>query len=120
MFCDNLKQARERRGMTGRAVAGALRVTPATYSGWERGKREPSFEMLTQLCRLLDVSADTLLGLPAAEAAPSPLFGATLPRGRYDDLDPDQLAELDRFADYLRSRQRDPDGKEKAAPGAAC
>lgn len=106
MFCERLKDARTKNNLTGRAIADKLRITPAAYSSWEHGKREPSFEMLVKLCRILDVSADYLLEIeedtkPKASAS---VFGATIPRSGYDDLPDQARAELDRYADYLRSQ----------------
>lgn len=119
MFCENLKKTREKLGITGRSIALQLHIAPATYSGWEHGTREPSFEMLVQLCRILDVSADYLLGLEEDPAGRNPLFGVTVPRSAYDDLPDQAREELDRYANYLRS-QYAPTGDQGKTDGDAC
>ena len=106
-FADRLSSARQRKSITGRSIAKALSVTPAAYSGWENGKREPSLEMVVKLCRLLDVSADYLLGL---QTEPMPLnaqflAGLTIPRTPYDDLSAESRKALDTYAQFLRSQE---------------
>lgn len=119
MFCEKLKEIREKRGLTGRSITQQLHIAPATYSGWEHGKREPSFEMLVNLCRILNVSADYLLGLEEDPAGRGTLFGATVPRSAYDDLPDQAREELDRYANYLRS-QYAPTGDQGKTDGDAC
>ncbi len=53
-FIDNLKSAREERGLTQKQVAEALGVSDRTYSKWENGETEPGIELL---CRLGDYYA---------------------------------------------------------------
>ena len=119
MFCEKLKEIREKRGLTGRSITQQLHIAAATYSGWEHGKREPSFEMLVKLCRILDVSADYLLGLEEDPAGRGTLFGATVPRSAYDDLPDQAREELDRYANYLRS-QYAPASDQGKTDGDAC
>ena len=121
MFCEKLKEIREKRGLTGKSITQQLHIAPATYSGWDHGKREPSFEMLVKLCRILDVSADYLLEIeedtkPKASAS---VFGATIPRSGYDDLPDQALSELDRYANYLRSQYAQGD-QSKTEDTDAC
>ncbi len=44
-------------------LADKLHVTLYTVRSWEQEKSSPSHEMLVQICRLYEVSADYLLGL---------------------------------------------------------
>ena len=50
-FIENLKSAREDRGLTQKQVAEALGISDRTYSKWETGETEPGIELL---CRLGD------------------------------------------------------------------
>ena len=50
-FIENLKSAREGRGLTQKQVAEALGISDRTYSKWETGETEPGIELL---CRLGD------------------------------------------------------------------
>ena len=54
---------RQDRNMTQDELAGRLGITPQAVSKWERGTSLPDISMLSDLARLLDVSADWLLGL---------------------------------------------------------
>ena len=65
-FCDALKQARLRAGLTQLQVARSLGVTASTYCGYETGKREPDVPKLRRLALLLHLSGDELLCLPHA------------------------------------------------------
>lgn len=56
---------RQDRNMTQEELAGRLGITPQAVSKWERGASLPDISMLSDLARLLDVSADWLLGLRA-------------------------------------------------------
>lgn len=70
-FAKRLKQAREARGLSQNGLAAALggEVTQSAVSYWESGKNLPATETLRELCTVLGVSADWLLGL--ADAAPA-------------------------------------------------
>jgi len=60
---EKLKQLRKLKGVSQKVVAAAIGVTLSAYSNYEQGIREPSNEILKNLCRYFDVSADYLLGL---------------------------------------------------------
>lgn len=62
-FCDHLKKARQRAGLTQQQVANALGVTKSTYCGYETGKRQPDLAKLRRLSLLLCTSVDELLEL---------------------------------------------------------
>lgn len=58
-----ISQYRQNRKMTQEEFASRLGVTPQAVSKWERGNGLPDMMLFVDICRLLDVSADTLLGL---------------------------------------------------------
>jgi transcriptional regulator with XRE-family HTH domain len=64
-FHINLRDLRQTRFETSREMSKALRIRENTYSRWERGETEPSVAMLIRICKVLDISADELLGLRA-------------------------------------------------------
>ena len=88
-FPRRLKQAREARGLSQGGLAAALaatsagEITQSAVSYWESGKNLPATEMLRELCSVLGVSADWLLGLddsaPARAAERIAREVATLP-----------------------------------------
>jgi len=50
---ERIRRARARAGLTQRALAESMGVSPATVAQWERGKRNPKFEHLVELCDVL-------------------------------------------------------------------
>ena len=55
-----LKQARNLRGMSRKAVADALGVDPSTIWNWETGKTYPDIPKFMKLCQLYGVSIDQI------------------------------------------------------------
>ena len=58
-----MKVARSLKGLSQQAVADSLGVTRGCYGNYEQGTREPPYAILAKICKLLDVSADYLIGL---------------------------------------------------------
>ena len=58
-----LKSLRLARGLTQKQLADKLNIVKASVSGYEQSAIYPSLEVLIQLCKIFDVSADFLLGL---------------------------------------------------------
>lgn len=70
-----MREARLARGVTLRALAGSLGVSPATMSAVEHGHTPLTVERLREIARLLDVPANRLLAgvaVPGAVAAIAP------------------------------------------------
>lgn len=63
-FGDTLKALRKQQGKTTTQCAADVGVTQPAWNQWELGLREPKFDKLREICRLLNCSADELLGLP--------------------------------------------------------
>ena len=60
---DNLRRARQARGLTQSALAAQLGVSDRAVSRWETGAACPDVTLLPQLAMLLETSADALLGM---------------------------------------------------------
>ena len=60
-FHEKLKVLRKKRGLTQEQIADEIGVNRGSYTNWENGKREPSFENLSMLACIFDVSIDFLL-----------------------------------------------------------
>lgn len=60
-----ISACRQNKNMTQEELAYRLGITPQALSKWERGVSLPDVSMLTDLCRLLEVGADYLLGTNA-------------------------------------------------------
>jgi transcriptional regulator with XRE-family HTH domain len=64
---DLLRRERHRRGMTLRQLAAASQVSLAFLSEVERGRKEPSSEVLAAICRALGLQLVDLVGALHAE-----------------------------------------------------
>lgn len=62
---ERLKMLREEKGVTQKEVAAAIGVTPSAYANYEQGTREPSIQILINICRYFGVTSDFLIGLEA-------------------------------------------------------
>ncbi len=63
-FAKRLAAAVAGTGESQKAFARRLGVANTTLSRWTRGENEPDMASLAEICRLTDVSADEILGLP--------------------------------------------------------
>ena len=61
-FHEKLKILRKKKGLTQQEVAEFLEMTQPVYQKWESGNRKPSYENLSMLACIFDVSFDYLLG----------------------------------------------------------
>ena len=61
VFGSNIKLLRTRRGRSQEETAIALEVKRSSYSGYENGTAEPSFELLVRMSEYFKVSIDKLL-----------------------------------------------------------
>lgn len=65
-FNENLRAIRVDRGITQKSLGLSIGVTPVTIGNWERGVRQPSFDLLVRLANTLKISTDELLGRHSA------------------------------------------------------
>lgn len=63
LFTERLKEVRQEKGWTQKQLATAVNTTDDSVYSWEKGRSQPSIELLCKLCKVLEVSADYLLGL---------------------------------------------------------
>ncbi len=57
-----LRELREQKGLNQKEFAALIGVPANTYNQWEKEKRSPDYEMLSQIANFYDVSVDYLLG----------------------------------------------------------
>lgn len=62
-FSTRLKELRIEKGLTQKNLADAIGTTDDSIFSWEKGRSQPSFEMLKVLCTFFDVSSDYFIGL---------------------------------------------------------
>lgn len=58
VFHENLRNARQRKGMSQQDVADKVGVAKSTYSMWETGNREPNLMKIIALTKVLDKRRD--------------------------------------------------------------
>lgn len=62
IFSERLKRLRKSKGLKQQELAEILGIKRNTYSDWENGKTEPSFDNLIKLADFFEVSLDWLFG----------------------------------------------------------
>ena len=62
IFGKRLREVRKSKKITQQELADRLGIKRNTYSDWENGKTEPTFEILVKLADLFDVSLDWFFG----------------------------------------------------------
>lgn len=60
---ENINRFRKDQNMTQEEFAGRLGVTPQALSKWERGASLPDVTLIADICRVLKIHADVLLGM---------------------------------------------------------
>ena len=60
---NNLRESVKYSGMTQKEIANKLGINPSTVSKYLRLDKLPSLETFANLCLVLDVSADEILGI---------------------------------------------------------
>lgn len=60
-FHEKLKVLRKKQGLTQNSLSNMLNISQGAYANWESGKRQPSYEILSMLACIFDVSIDFLL-----------------------------------------------------------
>lgn len=62
-FTDRLKTLRKEKKLTQKELAEQIGIKQNSYSDWETGKNEPNLENIIKLTKILDTTADELLGI---------------------------------------------------------
>ncbi len=63
IFESRLKELRKEKGITQKQLALSLQTTDDSIFSWEKGRSQPSIELIRRLAIFFEVSADYLLGL---------------------------------------------------------
>lgn len=71
MLGDRIRELRTSRGMTQSELAAKLHLTPKMVSFYELGQRTPPLDILELLCKIFDVSPNSLLGMSAVSVPAS-------------------------------------------------
>ena len=98
-FNENLKNARERKGMSQKDVAEEIGVAKSTYSLYESGNREPNVQTIKRIADVLNVSADDLLGLNDEPLTIAAHFDG-------DEYTEEELDEIKAFAEFVKTKRK--------------
>ena len=99
-FNDNLKTARERKGLSQKEVAEKIGVAKSTYSLYESGNREPNVQTIKKISDVLSVSVDTLLGLD--DEQPINTIAAHFDGTEFTDTELDDIAN---YIEFVKSKK---------------
>ena len=98
-FYENLKLAREQKGLSQKDVAEKIGVAKSTYSLYESGNREPNLQTIKKIANVLDVSADELLGIDTEPVTLAAHFDG-------DEYTEDELDEIRQFAEFVKNKRK--------------
>lgn len=100
-FNENLKVAREHKGMSQKDVAEKIGVAKSTYSLYESGNREPNVQTIKKISDVLSTSADRLLGLE--EEPQVDTLAAHFDGNEFTD---DEMTEIINFVEFVKNKRR--------------
>lgn len=98
-FNENLKLARERKGISQKDMAENIGVAKSTYSLYESGNREPNVQTIKKIADILNVSADELLGIDEEPATLAAHFDG-------DEYTEEELDEIKQFAEFIKAKRK--------------
>lgn len=98
-FNENLKEARIKSGLSQKEVSENIGVAKSTYSLYESGNREPNVNTIKKIADVLNVSADTLLGIDEEPTAMAAHFDG-------DEYTEDELDEIRQFAEFVKNKRK--------------
>ena len=98
-FNENLKIARERKGLSQKDIAEGIGVAKSTYSLYESGNREPNVQTIKKIADLLNVSADELLGIDDEPQTIAAHFDG-------DEYTVEELNKIKEYAAFIKSSRK--------------
>ena len=98
-FNENLKMARERKGLSQKDIAESIGVAKSTYSLYESGNREPNVQTIKKIADILSVSADELLGIDDEPQTIAAHFDG-------DEYTEEELEKIKEFAAFVKASRK--------------
>ena len=95
-FNENLKIARERKGITQKELAEKIGVAKSTYSLYESGNREPNVQTIKKIAEALNTSADEVLGIEEPRTIAAHFDG--------EEYTEEQLERIKAFAKFIKEQ----------------
>ena len=78
-LAERLKNERKKSGLSQKELADKLDMNARTYASYERGERDISTAVLLNICKVLEISSDVLLGNTTVALTPTDLRANTKP-----------------------------------------
>lgn len=98
-FNENLKDARIQRGLSQKEVAESIGVAKSTYSLYESGSREPNVQTIKKIADVLNISADTLLGVDDQPQTIAAHFDGT-------EYTEEEINKINEFAAFVKANRK--------------
>ncbi len=98
-FNENLRIAREQRGLSQKEMSERIGVAKSTYSLYESGNREPNVQTIKKIADTLNVSADMLLGIEEDNNTIAAHFDG-------DEFTESELEEIKQFAEFVKNKRK--------------
>ena len=103
-FSDNLKKAREAKGLSQTELAKRSGLQPSAVSHFETGRRAPSFDNLKRLADTLEVTTDFLIGREIDPKTSGPTLQSIFRNAQ--EMADDDRQQLAKFAEFLASQKK--------------
>ena len=78
-LAERLKNERKKSGLSQKELADKLDMNARTYASYERGERDISTAVLLNICKVLEISSDVLLGNTTVTLTPTDIRANTVP-----------------------------------------
>ena len=95
-FGERLRKARIDKGMNQEELAGAIGLTQASISQFEKGLRMPTPSNIRKFAQILDIPEEDLAGQNQGE------FEKTLLMRNIRDLSPDSLNKINEYVEMIK------------------
>ena len=118
---ERIRQMRQNQGCTLKSLGQKINVSEQALSQYELGKREPPLEVVKRISEALDVPTEYLLGLTSfktqEELTNVSISDNETVKTKIDieltvSLDDDDIAEIEKYIEFLISKKKPPEEKE--------
>ena len=97
-----LKLLRNEKNMSQQELADALGISKSSINMYERGERQPNFEVLEAIADFFNVDIDYLLGRTTKIINPNTIAA----HFDGDEYTPEELDEIKAFAEFVKSKRK--------------
>lgn len=105
MFRERLRQTREEKNISQTEMASKLGIAVTTYRNYENTSREPNYDILVNISKVLNVSIDYLLGNDSRISTVENMVMQT------ENLSDASLKNISVYIEYLNYKERKKAGR---------